>query len=156
MTIQEAVELVMQAASMPDKGKIFVLDMGFPVKISDLAFKMIKLAGLEPCFSEEDKNGSDKKILISNIALRPGEKMHEELSHDGKLESTNHPRVYRASTDKIEKIDLEGLIKGVKACVRKNDTKGMKQELSLWTKYMKLFKIINLSQFLLPRVYPLL
>ena len=58
---------------------------------------------LHSCFSDEDKNGSDKKILISNIGLRPGEKMHEELSHDGKLESTTHPRVYRASTDKIEK-----------------------------------------------------
>lgn len=73
MTIPEAAQLVLQAGYYADKGEIFVLDMGDPVKILDLAEKMIRLSGLEPY----------KDIDIVEIGLRPGEKMFEELHLDG-------------------------------------------------------------------------
>ena len=69
MTIPEASQLVMQAGAMAEKGELFVLDMGKPVKIYDLAVNMIRLSGLEP----------DKDIEIKEIGLRPGEKLYEEL-----------------------------------------------------------------------------
>lgn len=94
MTIREAVELVLQAASLGAKaqenGKLYVLDMGTPVKIDDLARQMILLAGL----SEED-------IRIEYTGLRPGEKLHEELFYDEKsVQPTAHPGI-RQTTGRI-------------------------------------------------------
>lgn len=69
MTIQEASQLVIQAGAMADRGELFVLDMGKPVKIYDLAVNMIKVSGLEP----------EIDVPIVEIGLRPGEKLYEEL-----------------------------------------------------------------------------
>ena len=102
MTIPEAAQLVLQAGYYADRGEIFVLDRGEPVKILDLAEKMIRLAGLEPY----------KDIDIMEIGLRPGEKMFEELRLDGEdtertkndLIFVNHVmRITRAEID--EKLD---------------------------------------------------
>jgi len=73
MTISEAVHLVLEAGTMGVGGEIFIFDMGEPVKITDLALKMIKLAGLQP----------DRDIKILYTGLRPGEKLYEELLNDG-------------------------------------------------------------------------
>jgi FlaA1/EpsC-like NDP-sugar epimerase len=73
MTIPEAVQLVLEAGTMGTGGEIFIFDMGEPVKITDLAMKMIKLAGLQP----------EKDIKIIYTGLRPGEKLYEELLNDG-------------------------------------------------------------------------
>ena len=85
MTIPEAAQLVLQAAAMGEGGEIFVLDMGEPVRILDLAHQMIRLSGLEP--------GVDVEIEITGI--RPGEKLHEELHYgDEDVARTAHPRVF--------------------------------------------------------------
>ena len=90
MTIPEAAGLVLQAATQGAGGEIFVLDMGSPVKIVDLARQLIELSGLRP---EED-------IEIEFTGLRPGEKLFEELSHKGEnINPTTHPKIMRFITD---------------------------------------------------------
>jgi len=85
MTIPEACELVLQAASMCQKGELFILDMGAPVKIVDLARDLIRLSGLVP----------DQDIEIKFTGIRPGEKLFEELSmEDETVNKTAHPRIF--------------------------------------------------------------
>lgn len=86
MTIPEAVGLVLQCATQGVNGDIFVLDMGEPVKIADLARNLIRLSGYEP----------EKDIAIKFVGLRPGEKLYEELSYVGEnVEKTDHPKIMR-------------------------------------------------------------
>jgi FlaA1/EpsC-like NDP-sugar epimerase len=80
MTIPEACQLVLEAGSMGNGGEIYIFDMGKPVKIIDLARKMIRLAGLTP----------DKDIQIKIVGLRPGEKLYEELLNDSAKNLTTH------------------------------------------------------------------
>ncbi len=89
MTIPEAVSLILQAAMMGEGGEIFVLDMGEPVRIVDLAEQMIRLTGLEP----------ERDIEIVFTGLRPGEKLYEELFHDAEaLQPTSHPKIMLAGS----------------------------------------------------------
>ena len=86
MTIPEAVGLVLTSSSLSTGGEIFVLDMGEPVRIRDLACQMIELSGLRP----------GKDIEIQYTTIRPGEKLYEEISHRGEeLSHTSHPRIMR-------------------------------------------------------------
>jgi FlaA1/EpsC-like NDP-sugar epimerase len=86
MTIPEAAGLVLQSAAQGRGGEIFVLDMGQPVKIVDLARQLIELSGLKP----------DEDIEIEFVGLRPGEKLFEELSYKGEnITSTDHPKILR-------------------------------------------------------------
>jgi FlaA1/EpsC-like NDP-sugar epimerase len=92
MTIPEATRLVLQSAAQGEGGEIFVLDMGQPVKILDLARQMIELSGLVP----------ETDIEISITGLRPGEKLFEELSHKGEnLRATDHPKIMRFVADPL-------------------------------------------------------
>lgn len=93
MTIPEAAQLVIQAGSMGKGGDVFVLDMGEPVKITDLARKMIHLSGL----SEKHGNNPDGEIEISFSGLRPGEKLYEELLIGEDVEGTSHSRIMTAN-----------------------------------------------------------
>ena len=97
MTIPEAAQLVLQAGYYADRGEIFVLDMGEPVKILDLAEKMIRLAGLEPY----------KDIDIMEIGLRPGEKMFEELRLDGEdTERTKNDLIFVNHVMRITRAEI--------------------------------------------------
>ena len=93
MTISEAADLVIQSASLSKGGEIFLLDMGEPIKIIDLAKNMIQLSGLRV----KDKDNWNGDIEISITGLRPGEKLYEELLIDSKSEDTLHPLIYKAN-----------------------------------------------------------
>ncbi len=94
MTIREAVQLVIQAGAMGDGGEIFVLDMGEPVKILDLARDLIKLSGLEP----------DKDIKIAINGIRPGEKLFEEvLTSEEGTQTTKHERIFIAKATNLDR-----------------------------------------------------
>ncbi|MFV3404981.1 polysaccharide biosynthesis protein [Pseudomonas sp. NY15463] len=95
MTIPEAAQLVIQAGSMGQGGDVFVLDMGEPVKIVELAEKMIHLSGLS-VRSERNPSGD---IAIEFTGLRPGEKLYEELLIGDNVESTQHPMIMSAQED---------------------------------------------------------
>jgi len=97
MTIPEAVELVIQAGAMAHGGEVFVLDMGEPVKIFDLAVKMIHLSGL----SVKDKENPDGDIEIRITGLRPGEKLFEELLIGDNVDKTKHPMIMKAQEDRL-------------------------------------------------------
>lgn len=92
MTVSEAAQLVIQAGAMAKGGEIFLLDMGEPVRIEDLAKMMIQLSGLSHATSDADGD-----IEIVEIGLRPGEKIHEELLIDNRGLATFHPRIVKAS-----------------------------------------------------------
>ncbi|VVM24274.1 Nucleoside-diphosphate sugar epimerase/dehydratase [uncultured Gammaproteobacteria bacterium] len=92
MTIPESVELVIQAGAMGKGGDVFVLDMGEPVRIDDLARKMVHLSGLEV----KDDNNPNGDIEIHYIGLRPGEKLFEELLISDNVSETEHPLIMRA------------------------------------------------------------
>jgi FlaA1/EpsC-like NDP-sugar epimerase len=92
MTIPEAAQLVIQAGSMGLGGEVYVLDMGKPVKIIDLARRMVHLSGLEL----RDEAHPDGDIAIEVVGLRPGEKLYEELLIGESVEGTPHPLIMRA------------------------------------------------------------
>ncbi|RYF21889.1 MAG: polysaccharide biosynthesis protein [Oxalobacteraceae bacterium] len=93
MTIPEAVHLVLQAGAMASGGEVFVLDMGEPVRIYDMARNMIQLSGL----TVRDKAHPDGDIEIKLVGLRPGEKLYEELLIGGNPTPTAHPRIMKAT-----------------------------------------------------------
>ena len=109
MTIPEAVGLVLQAMSYANGGEIFVLDMGEPVKIYDLAVSLIKLTGLEP----------DVDIPIKVTGLRPGEKLYEELLMEEEgLTETAHNKIFIGKPSDITSEELEGKIETLKELVK--------------------------------------
>jgi FlaA1/EpsC-like NDP-sugar epimerase len=102
MTIPEAVELVLQATTMARGGDLFLLDMGEPVKILDLARQMVKLSGL----SLRDDANPDGDIEIVCTGLRPGEKLYEELLIENTSLPTGHPLIYRACEGSLPPAEL--------------------------------------------------
>ena len=104
MTIPEAAQLVIQAGAMAHGGEVFVLDMGEPVKIMDLAKRMITLSGLKV----KDQNNPNGDIEIIIAGLRPGEKLYEELIIDGdNIELTKHPLIMQAREHQFDKAKIE-------------------------------------------------
>ena len=97
MTIPEAAQLVIQAGAMGQGGEVYVLDMGQPVKIIDLARRMVHLSGLEV----RDEENPDGDIAIETVGLRPGEKLYEELLIGENVKSTSHPLIMRAHEHEV-------------------------------------------------------
>jgi FlaA1/EpsC-like NDP-sugar epimerase len=125
MTIPEAAQLVLQAGAMGTGGDVFVLDMGEPVKIIDLAKRMIHLSGLE-LKSPETPDGT---IAIEQVGLRPGEKLFEELLIGDNAEGTSHPLIMRAQEVYIEWPQLQCLIDELMAACERFDHEAIRAAL---------------------------
>ncbi len=117
MTIPEAAELVIQAGSMGLGGDVFVLDMGQPVRILDLATKMIQLSGLT-IRNEANPNGD---IAIQFTGLRAGEKLYEELLIGDNVTGTEHPMIMRAHEDLLPWEEIRQLLQKLEKAAREND-----------------------------------
>jgi FlaA1/EpsC-like NDP-sugar epimerase len=113
MTIPEAASLVIQAGSMAEGGDVFVLDMGEPVKIVDLATRMIQLSGLE---LQTDKN-PDGDIHIQYTGLRPAEKLYEELLVGDNIVGTEHAKIMRANEDCLDADTLNSYLLDIQTAI---------------------------------------
>ena len=123
MTIPEAAQLVIQAGSMGQGGDVFVLDMGEPVRIVELAEKMIHLSGLS-VRSEKNLHGD---IEIEFTGLRPGEKLYEELLIGDNVVATQHPMIMSANEDKLTWDELKGRLNNLLEAVEQDDYTRVRQ-----------------------------
>ncbi|MBA1247927.1 MULTISPECIES: polysaccharide biosynthesis protein [Pseudomonas] len=123
MTIPEAAQLVIQAGSMGAGGDVFVLDMGEPVKIVELAEKMINLSGMT-VRSEKNPHGD---IAIEFTGLRPGEKLYEELLIGDNVLPTEHPMIMRASEDFVSWDAFKLVLADLKSAVQADDYSRIRQ-----------------------------
>ena len=120
MTIPEACQLILQAGAMGEGGEIFVLDMGTPIKIDDMARDLIWLSGFEP----------ELDIKIEYIGLRPGEKLHEELIIDGEgIVPTNHEKIMVLRGQACDQKLLNGKIDELRLLAHEQDTEAIKMKL---------------------------
>jgi FlaA1/EpsC-like NDP-sugar epimerase len=117
MTIPEAAQLVIQAAAMASGGDVFVLDMGQPVKILDLAKRMVELSGLTLL----DSNNPMGDIEIQVTGLRPGEKLYEELLIGDNPLATSHPRIMKAHEEFLPWDELEAKLKILNGALESNN-----------------------------------
>jgi len=121
MSIPEAAALVIQAGGMARGGEVFVLEMGEPVKINDLAQLMIRLSGLEVRSTEHP----DGDIAIVYTGLRPGEKLFEELLIGANTERTEHPRILRSGEPYLAAADLKRELDLLRAAMKIRDTEAI-------------------------------
>ena len=117
MTIEEAVGLVLQVQFLAKGGDVFLLDMGKPVKIIDLAYQMAKLNGK----TVKGTTHPDGDLEIVEIGLRPGEKLYEELLISGKSVKTQHPLIYKALESMLPYEIIEEFIRKIGLSISKNN-----------------------------------
>ncbi|MNZ70529.1 UDP-N-acetyl-alpha-D-glucosamine C6 dehydratase [compost metagenome] len=117
MTIPEAAQLVIQAGSMGESGDVFVLDMGEPVKIAQMAEKMVHLSGL----TVRSEANPDGDIDIEFSGLRPGEKLYEELLIGDNVLPTEHPMIMRANEVHMPWEELKELMTEMVQAIRVDD-----------------------------------
>jgi len=117
MSIPEAAQLVIQAGAMASGGEVFVLDMGTPVKIDDLARTMIRLSGLEV----RDANNPEGDIDIEYIGLRRGEKLYEELLIGENTTGTSHPRIFKNSEPVLAYAELVAALERLDDAIQRQD-----------------------------------
>jgi FlaA1/EpsC-like NDP-sugar epimerase len=123
MSIPEAAELVIQAGAMGEGGDVFVLDMGEPVKIIELAKRLINLSGYEV----KDGNNPNGDIEIIFTGLRPGEKLYEELLIGDNVSRTDHKQILRAEEEFITKEEIERFIDELGEAEKGNDVHALKE-----------------------------
>jgi FlaA1/EpsC-like NDP-sugar epimerase len=123
MSISEAVQLILQAGAMGEGGDVFVLDMGEPVRIADLARNMIRLSGR----TIRDAQHPDGDVQIAFTGLRPGEKMFEELVIGDGVERTRHSGILRAREGFLQWKDLEPVLQRLEAAVSQHDAQQVRQ-----------------------------
>jgi FlaA1/EpsC-like NDP-sugar epimerase len=142
MTIPEAAQLVIQSSGMAKSGDLFLLDMGTPVKIYDLAIRLIRLSG-----KSVQQNGNNKKpgaIEIKITGLRPGEKLYEELLVDSNSQETEHTKIMRAREKYISKEAIESGMKDLFEALNRNDQRRFR---TILTKTVEGYKIPKSSEY---------
>ena len=122
MTISEAAQLVLQAGTLGQGGDVFLLDMGEPVKIFDLARRMVQLSGL----AVRDQEHPQGDIEITITGMRPGEKLHEELLIGDNPQPTEHPRIMRAQEDFLAWSELDIQLNELLRAAQENDEESIK------------------------------
>lgn len=130
MTIPEAAQLVLQAGAMAEGGDVFVLDMGEPVKILDLAKRMAQLSGQTIC----DENNPNGDIEIAMTGLRPGEKLYEELLIGNNPQPTTHQKIMKAHEDSVPWPELAPLLVTLRQTATQNDAIAIKKILVQWVR----------------------
>ena len=122
MTIPEASRLVLLAGAYATGGDVFVLDMGEPVVIGDLARRMIELSGR----SVKDDANPDGDIEIEIVGLRPGEKLYEELLIDNNMLTTPHEKILRASEESLTEIQVAATLRKLSKAIEENDIEAIR------------------------------
>ena len=128
MTIREAVQLVLQAGAEAGGGEVFVLDMGEPVSILQLARQVIESAG----YSVRDADHPEGDIAIDIIGLRPGEKLEEELTLSTELIHTAHPKIFCAREATLSEIEVAAFLRALRQAVAVGDEEGARQVILRW------------------------
>lgn len=130
MTIPEAARLVLLAGAFAQGGDVFVLDMGKPVKIYDIAKRMIKIAG-----ARVKDDAHPDGIAIEFVGLRPGEKLYEELLIDDKtLVSTPHEKILRAREASISEIEIASMLKDIRAAIVDGNGRAVRETVQAFVK----------------------
>ncbi|RYG90501.1 polysaccharide biosynthesis protein [Loktanella sp. IMCC34160] len=128
MTVSEAARLVLLAANYSEGGDIFVLDMGEPIRIHDLARQMIEHAG----YSVRDAANPDGDIEIEVVGLRAGEKLHEDLLVDVHIDKTPHEKIIRVLEPPISELELVSLIRTISKAAERGETEIVVKAVDRW------------------------
>ncbi|SEN18457.1 Polysaccharide biosynthesis protein [Roseovarius tolerans] len=139
MTIPEAVRLVLLAGSFARDGDVFVLDMGEPVAIQDIARRMIEASG----YSVRDAANPRGDIEIEITGLRPGEKLHEELLIGSDMLTTPHPRILRAQEGHLSEIELAKALKSLSEAIETRDVTLLRSILAQWIEQVEADEAVN-------------
>lgn len=130
MTVREAVQLVLVAGSIAKGGEVFVLDMGQPIPIIDLARRLIEGAGLKV----RDENTPDGDIEIVVTGLRPGEKLHEELTISDQIEPTVHPKIMVVREAHLSELETAAALRDIRHAISEGDAERMAARALHWAR----------------------
>jgi len=128
MTVQEAVQLVLMAGSLANGGEVYVLDMGKPVSIMQLARQVIESSG----YTVRDEDRPEGDIEINVTGLRPGEKLHEELLLGEGAISTRHEKIFVAREEKLSEIEVAAALRALRAAVAAGDETAARAVITRW------------------------
>ena len=128
MTIEEAAHLVLLAGSFAEGGEVFVLDMGEPVSVNDLARQLIKASG----YSVRDAENPDGDIEIVTTGLRPGEKLHEELMIRKGAQTTAHPKIISVREDHLSELETAAALRDLSDAIEADDVDLAQAALARW------------------------